>query len=345
MAGGKWAHKVQTGAESTPGTKVNATAILKLRAPAHWVDGGVPVMPRYHDGQAVPGDDSYIPMLMGALQIPQSEAFFEQLDYVLSSALEDQETGTADGSGSSGYVRTYDAHGASNTALNSLLYRTIETGDNQQELEAGYCFVENLQLSGVAGEGAMIQSNWIGRQVEKGSFTGGIAVPAVEEILTSKGSMYIDASGGTIGSTQLTSTLLSWTLQLTTGWKAKFTADSGQLYFDFAYFDRDSWDATFNVVYEHNASAITEFDAFQAQTGRLIRLDIPGTAYGTAGTGTLFSGTKGLRLDMAGKYEAMEKLGERNGNSILAATFKPRYSGTDALAMQIKLANEISATT
>ena len=76
-------------------------------------------------------------------------------------------TGSQDGTGS-GYVYTW---ALATNSTNTLYFYTIETGDNQEEEEAAYCFVESFKLTGTQKEGVMMSAEWLGRQVATGTFT------------------------------------------------------------------------------------------------------------------------------------------------------------------------------
>ena len=68
-------------------------------------------------------------------------------------------------------------------------------------------------------------------------------------------------------------------------------------------------------------------------------MNFPGSTLVTAGTGFT---TKVLRIDLAGKWEKFEKLGEENGNDILTGTFRSRYNATEAAFAEIKVVNELA---
>jgi hypothetical protein len=334
MAGGKWAQKVQLGREATPGTAVAATAIW--RGPAKNLSDNREV--EFVDEQigiAVPTDRSYIGKVGGGLAMAPTPATFEQLPHLLEAGIKLVGTGVADGVGTG---KIYD-YPVGLTAINTIRSYTIESGDNQQAEEMEYSFVEKFVLSGERGKAVMMSGDWIGRQVINTSFTGALTAPTVEDIRAQIGSLYIDAAGGTIGTTQVNTTLLAFNLAVTTGWRAKWTLDSGQLYFNYIYFDPDSYEAKLGVTYEHNGTAVTEKTAWRNQTSRLVRLLFTGSALGTAGT----HASKKLILDLAGKYEKFDALDADDGNSIVKATFSSRYNATAAAAMTITVVNELAA--
>jgi hypothetical protein len=333
MAGVKSLRRIQLGQETTAGTAVASTAlwrgqgVIEDQRELNFVEEDI--------GFFSGADRSYISKFVGALSMPDTPATFEQVGYILAAGVKDVTTGTAD-TGGSGKIYAYTFP---TSALNSVQTFTVEGGDNQQEEEMYYSFVESFALTGAGGEALMLNANWLGRQVQNGTFTTQPATPTVEDILFSKGKLYIDAAGGTIGSTQVSSTLLSMSLSVDTGILPKWTAD-GSLDFNFHQFTRP--EVTLELTYEHNASAVTEKTAWRNETARLIRLDFEGSTLTTAGSSHT---VKVLRIDLAGKYESFAALSDQDGNDTVTATFRGLYNATASTFGEIKVVSEVSPLT
>ena len=62
-----------------------------------------------------------------------------------------------------------------------------------------------------------MQSNWLGRQMTQTSMTGALSAPTVNEALFNHCLLYIDASGGTLGSTQKSGVLTAANIKVKTG--------------------------------------------------------------------------------------------------------------------------------
>lgn len=333
MMGSKWAHRIYLGKETTAGTAVAATTIWR-GVGGNLQDTRVVNTVDEQIGVLVKSNRAYLSQLGGSLNMAATPATFEQLPHILEGGIKKIGTGAADGAGT-GKIYNY----ALGTTVNTIQTYTIETGDDQQAEEMEYSFVDSFTLSGERGQPVMMSANWMGRQVAKTTFTGALSVPTVEDIITGKGAFYIDDVGGTIGTTAVTGTLLAWELQVTTGWRPKFVVDKGILYFDFIYFDPDTFSATFSATYEHNASAVAEKDKWVANTPRLIRLSIPGSATGTPGT--TYS-TKLLRLDMACRYTVFNALDSDEGNSIVTVEGAVGYDSTSAKSLEILVVAEMA---
>lgn len=330
MAGRKLLRKIQLGRESSAGTAVAATTV--------W--GGMGTIEDQREVKFVEEDIGYLsgvdrtytPKYLAAISFDEVEATFEQLPHVLEAGVKTV-TPSQDGTGS-GYIYSYDFP---TTADNTIKTYTIEGGDDQQAEEMEYSFVESFSISGAAEEGVMVGADWLGRQVTDVSFTGSQSRPTVKEILFGKAKLYIDAEGGTIGSTQITSSFLEFVLNVKTGWEPRFTGD-GNLYF--TRHANVGPELTLDITFEHDSNAVTEKGNWRNETARQIRINIDGPALGTAGTTYTY---KTFRIDVAGKWENFEKIGDMDGNDILKGTFKPRYNSTASLFALILIVNELSA--
>lgn len=275
-------------------------------------------------------DRTYIPSVLAGLTMEAVPATFEQLPHLLEAGIMTA-TPTSDGSG---YVRAYTFP---TTAKNVLKTYTIEAGDDQQAEEVAYCYVESFKLTGKGGEALQMSAEWRGRQLSTTAFTTGLSLVVVEEILFSKGTIAIDAVSGSIGATVKSNTLLSADLDVKTGWVAVFTGD-GQLYFAFA--KSTDPEVTLDVTFEHDATGVAEKAIWRAQTPRLIRLKFQGTALSSAGATYT---AKTLVVDLAGKWESFDKIGEQDGNDVIKGKFRGRFNTTGALFASITVVNEVAA--
>jgi hypothetical protein len=334
MAGGiKGLSKIQIGAEGTAGTAVPATTVMRSAFAAP--DDQRPLtFPTEDIGYLSGVDRSYIPYLAGRLAIPAREATFEQLPYTLAAGIKNVVTGVADGVGG-GKIYAYPLPLLS---ANTISTYTIESGDNQQAEEMEYSFVSEFTIAGETQGALMINDTWQGRQWTPAAFTGALSAPDVEPILFQKGKLYIDAVGGTLGNTLISSTLMGMTLSVKTGWVANFTGD-GELYFTNIEHVADQMEVLLNITFRHNATAVTEKANWRAQTARQLRLAFTGSALAA---GTAYS-AKTFLIDLAGKWERFEPLGERNGMMISTGIFRARYNATADLFANLTAVNALAS--
>lgn len=331
MAGIKSLRKIQIGLETTAGTAVAATALW--RGMGTLEDQRETIFPEEDIGLISGGDRTYVPKLLAGITFDETEATFEQLPYPLSAGVKNVVTGAADGSGS-GKVYSYNFTTAAQATVKTY---TIEGGDDQQEEEMEYSFVTAFTLKGVAGEAWKVSSDWQGRQVAPSTFTAAIAIPTVEEMLFSKTLLYIDST--TVGTTLKSNTLLDASLDVKTGIMPVFTAD-GQLYFSFT--KQTQPEVVLELTFEHDSIAVAEKAAWRAQTTRLIQLKTTGSTLTTAGT------TYSLKtqiINLAGKWEKFDKIGDSDGNDIVKGTLRARYHSTSNLFYTHILVNELTSLT
>lgn len=322
--------KIQLGKELTSGSAVAATT--KWRGLGVLQDDQEVIFPEEDIGYISGVNRSYIASVGGSISFDSVEATFEQLPHILEAGVKLVTTGAADGSGS-GKIYSYIMP---TTATNTLRTYTIEAGDNIQAEEMAYSYVESFTIEGNANESLMMSAEWKGRQVVTSAFTTAATLPAVEEILFNKGKIYIDAVGGTIGSTQVSNTLISATVDVTTGIKAIATAD-GNLYFSFTKTTMP--EVTLDVTFEHNSSALTEKTAWRNSTPRQIRLIFEGSDFTTAGT--TYS-KKTFIIDMAGTWESFDAMEDDDGNDTISGTFRARYDSTADLFCEMVVVNALT---
>lgn len=331
MAGIKALRKIQIGREATAGTAVAATNLW--RGMGTMEDQREVVFPEEDIGVISGTDRTYIPKLLAAITFDETEATFEQLPYIGAAGIADLTTGVTDTNGS-GKIYQYAMTTSTQTTVRTY---TIEGGDNQQEEEMEYSFVSAFTLSGKAGEAWKISADWQGRQVTASTFTGSISVPSVEEMLFSKTKLYIDDT--TIGTTQKTLTLLEASLNVNTGIIPVFTAD-GQLYFSF--YKQVMPEVTLDITFEHDSTATTEKTNWRSQTARLVQLKCEGSTLTTAGSS--YSVKTGI-INLAGKWETFEKLGEQDGNDIVKGTLRARWHSTSNQFCTLILVNQLTSLT
>lgn len=321
--------RIQMGRETVAGTAVAATTMW--RGLGTIKDNREVVFPDEHVGYLSGVDRSYTPKLEANISFDSVPATFEQLPHIFEAGIK-TDTPAQDGAGT-GYLYEYPF---ATTSQNTIKTYTIEGGDNIQAEEMEYAFVDSFTLSGVAGEAWMVSANWIGRQVSKTTFTGSLSPVSVEEMIFGKTKLYIDAVDGTIGSTQISDTLLSAEITFNNLNTPVYTAN-GYKYLSFT--KQPGAEITLNMVFEHNSGSVAQKDLWVAETPRLIRLITEGSALGTAATYTY----KTFIQDYAGKYAMFEKIDEQNGNDIISATFNARYNATGDLFAQLSVVNELSA--
>lgn len=330
MPGVTGLRKIQGGREATAGTLVAATALLRFNGV--WKDETVIEFPEVHEGYLGKRNRSYNPSVLASMAL-EGPATFEQTPYILEMGVKTVTPTTDSGSG---YIYTY---AMPTTAQNTIKTMTIEAGDDQAMEEAGYCYVQDFELSGAFGEVWNLKANVFGRQiVSDTTFTPStdITVTTVESMLFQKSKLYIDVDSDTVGTTQKTNTLLRANLKVKGGQMHQHTGD-GNLYFSFTKTVEP--EVLLEVTFEHDGTATAEKTAWRNQTARLIQLKVEGTALTSSGAYSV----KTFIANMAGKWESFDALDSINGNDIVKGVFRASYNSVADLFCNFIVVNEVSS--
>ena len=156
----------------------------------------------------------------------------------------------------------------------------------------------------------------------------------VEEINFSNGKLYIDAVSGTAGTTQVSNTLLGFSLDIKTGVVPVFTGD-GEKYFSFT--KNIGPEVSLDLTLEHDSNGVSVFDDFQAETPKQYRLKFEGSNLTTSGT--TYS-KKTLIIDIVGKVVNVSAPEDRDGDTVITATIQGAYNSTAAKFAEIIVVNE-----
>jgi hypothetical protein len=317
MAGIKALRKIQLGKEASTDHDAGVAATTIWRGMGTLEDLSEYTVPEEAIGLMVESDRLYCAKALAAITFEEVEATFEQLPHIFEAGIM-LATPTTDTGTGSGYIYTYNWP---TTSQPTIRYYTIEGGDDQQEEESPYFYVEEFSLKGEGGAAVMVSANWKGRQIAPSTFTGALSAPTVEDILFSKGKLYIDVDTDAFGTTQKTLTLLDFELNAKTGLMPVWTAD-GAIYYSFV--KGVGPEVTLKLTFEHDTIGVAEKAAWRAKTMRGIQLKFEGTALTSAGAYTY----RTLIINLAGKWEKFDKIGEKDGNDVLQGTLRGKYSSS-----------------
>ena len=328
--------KVQIGQESTAGTIDAATTIWRGEA-GDIEDARVQVEALEDVGYLSGTDRRYDAAYLAVYDQPDTEATFEQIDYIYSAGIDDQATAVADeGAGATGKIRTYVLP---TTAEHTLLTMSIEGRNTTEPVVMEYGFVTKFSLQYTPQEAVKLSGiTWNGRQVTLQAYTAGLSLPVVEEMLFGKTSLYLDAINGTKGATQKTGTLLGATIDVVTGWEPLFTGE-GNLYFTRPKFYPKKMSVSGSITFEFDGVATAQEAIWKAKTAQLLRLKTIGSALTTAGTAYTY---KTHIFDAAMKWTKFNVMDNVDGNDIVSADFVARYNSTASFFAQFITVNELA---
>lgn len=324
--------KTQIGIETVKGTAVDATKIYGGPV-AFPVDDSPLVFTPQDVGISGGTDRSHRPFKLASIAFPKHVPSYQQLPYILQAAIRNIKTGVADGSGSD-FIYAYPLPTTAAYDINTL---TVEGMDDYQEYESEDVFFTEINISGKANEGWQVEAKANGRQVTPGTRTAGLTPSTVEDILFQNTKLYLDAIGGTMGSTVKANTFLGFEAKLMTGWKPQPTGD-GNLYFSFPKYV--GYKFTGKLIFEHDAIGKAQFDAFQASTPQLMRIRALGSALQTPGTTYSYLTAS---IDAPIKYTKASEIKDEGGNDVIEMEWESKYNTTAAIAGSITVVNETSA--
>lgn len=285
---------------------------------------------------------SYIPKTGSEIMF-ESDATYEQLPYIFNASvyLTTPTTDTSSGITRTWNVQSADTDSFATTDLGTLV---VESGDNIGVEISRYVFGKEISLSGKQGEALMLNATFEGREPSTSATFTAVGSTDLENpaktILFSKVKLYIDDSTGTIGTTQVSETILESTLNFKTGW-VSLPAKDGRL--DFSSIKRVHDEITLDVAFEHNASAETEKNAWKSETERAIRLKFEGDALTTTDAGATYD-VKTFIIDLWGKWSTFgaDGLEEQDGDNVFRGSFRSAYSANGANKARFILVNETS---
>lgn len=139
--------------------------------------------------------------------------------------------------------------------------------------------------------------------------------------------LYLDAFGGTAGTTLISNTLISWEVAIKNHLARKYFCDNtvsaggvpmGEL------------EVEVGLVYEANAAGYSEYINWDQMAYRLLRLDL-GNNGAVIGTSAL---KKRIMLDIPCAYSAIDLSGDDNGTRTYKATAKYIYDATNAFGLR-----------
>lgn len=264
--------------------------------------------------------------VMVTVPFQQTTLTYEQVVHLAQAAM-----GQTTPTGPSPYVYSWAV--PLSTTPPTIQPYTLRVGNVQVPLDTKVipgCWVEELEFSGEADGFWTVTATWKGQRAITGTFTSAIAIPDVVDAIFSNTSLYIDASGGTIGTTQVPGVLLGATIKYTSGIEWVPPGD-GVLYPSRIKFGRPKVTYTLKLELEQFSGAsvvATQRAAYENNTLQLLRLRCPGPS------------GRYILWDMAARHTSVGAY-EKNGETNTSVTIEgyADYSSADALMYKMDVAN------
>ncbi len=323
---------VQYGKETTRFTAVAATK--RLTGEINIPKDREPVLFGGSLGLRIRNNQSVIAQIKAdGLRYADRAAYFQELPLFLSLGLKGAITPTEQTPSQADYLWTFNPLLTAADALDAV---TLEMGDDERSYEVEGVACKSLKISGKTGDNSLVsvEAELIGKQLTSTTLTPAIALPTREPMLGNLAKIYLDPSWANVGVTQKTGILREYSAELQFGVEllhhgAAKTVDAlRQSYLG----------GLLQFVFEKGAEAEAIFDAFQAQTFKVMRLAIEGSQIGT---GVVHS----VKIDIGGYFTAVDPWGQEDqGHGLYTATFGGEiYDATGAKAVQALVSTNVSA--
>lgn len=188
-------------------------------------------------------------------------------------------------------VQTYTF--APTATTDDLKTVTWEVGNDTQAYQLPYSLAEKLELTWQGGGPVKLNVDYLSQRAIPQAFTGALSDrTGLEDLVGTTAKVFIDAAGGTIGTTQALN-VLSGKVTLQNRWQ-QITHLVGNLYPDDA--QRDSRWIDFEIDVHFNSA--TEYAFLLSGAERLLRINFTGTTI----AGSSPSTPKSVNVDLYGVY-------------------------------------------
>lgn len=281
-------------------------------------------------GTMAKGERTADTKIMATVPVPETTLTFEQILHLLEASM-----GQVTPTGAGPYV--YDYSVPLGTTPPTIRPYTLRVGNVLVPTDVKVipgCWVEELEFTGEAGGFWKVNATWQGQRAIAGAFTAAIGLPAVEDAIFSNTSLFIDATGGTIGTTQVSGVLVGASIKFASKIEWVPPGD-GTLYPTRIKTGRPQITFTLKLELEETggaSSVAAQRAIYNTNTLQLIRLSCAG------------SSSRQIDWDIAARYDnvaAYEKLNDTN--TVVTIEGHADYSSADALYYGVTVTNGLSA--
>ena len=322
----------QYGFETVKGTAVPATyKIVGIATYTPEIDREFEEFPR---GVRAPVTGGGFTLRKGSMLNFEGNLTYEEVLLFLESGLK---AGVLTGAGPYTYTYTPTINANAATSMKTATIEfVIDDGSTKHfQREAAFAVTRSFTIDLAFNQPAKITAEMFARAEQTSTVTAGLTpITGRTQIPSNLFKVFIDASGGTIGTTQKSTLIRSATLNVTTGFEPDYTLD-GLADLDFTQVDSQMLNATLDLTMEHNADAATEIGIWRSGSVRLIRLKVD--------NGAAAGANKAITFDGAYKYLEPPAFSEENGIEIVTMKLGLEYDQTWAKAFEVIVINGLAA--
>lgn len=321
MSGELWRSQFQIGKETTAGIGVPATRKMYLDTDGSMLKREREARPRKF---AVGSRDNVRELTLGNTQVSGSAKMPLSASEIIELLLMTIKSGVTPTGAGVTKLWTF-------TPGEALDPATMEWHDGARAWEANGVFGNKLSIDGSVDGSNDVTIDLFGMALETASLTGGLSERTPDFIEGWEAKLYIDAFGGTPGTTEIAGTLINWKIEIENGLDRKYFAGNtlnagaipiGELM------------VKASLTFEASpAVAATEFANWDAATKRLVRLEF--------GQNEVIDGSdkKFVTVDIPGAWDAFDLGGSDKGTRTYELSLQYVYDPTNAFGVQIRAQN------
>jgi hypothetical protein len=192
--------------------------------------------------------------------------------------------------------------------------------------------VEEFTLEGAAQEAWKMSATWFGKRPVTSTPTALSTLVSVETAMLPMTLLYIDATGGTIGTTQKTGVLMGAQIRVRTGLVPLPVGDGSLSHSNYKWTKPEiTYSLTLELEEDTGASTVaTERAARFGKTVRLMRLSNSG------------SGSNAFTISFAGIHDSVGDYTNSNGNTTVQISGHAVYSAADTLFWSMTVINGVA---
>jgi hypothetical protein len=246
---GKNMVNVQLGQETTWGTAVAATSLLRLLDEPGFEYSAEPLVFGGVGNIGVP--NVVVPGQVSVEGNLKYYASYEDILYALVGLF-----GSVTPTGSNPYTWTFTAPWSSYPTPKTF---TVEAGTTGIEYRVAGALWKALELSGESGAGVSVSIDLIAKTMQANAMTGSLTMRSVNPVTMNQVALYIDSWAGTMGTTIVPASLIDFTLNVETNRHLKyFTSANAEAWGD------GVWEASLELTLEFNSTVKAYVDAILA---------------------------------------------------------------------------------
>jgi hypothetical protein len=319
MAGELWRGVVQFGKEVTAGTSVAATRKMYFEPDVTLAQEREARVHKFSVGRR----DNVLAQTLGPQTVmfkgKQALSADELIELLLATV-----AGGVTPTGASPYVWTF----APGTTLDAL---TVEWQDGARPWEATGVFGSTLKISGSVDAQNTVEFEGMGLGMVQTALTGGLTdrVPTFIEGWETK--LYIDAFGGTAGTTAVNGTLVNWEVSLDNKLAHEFFAQNS---ISAGVITLGEIEVTAKLTFRADpAVALTEFNNWNVQTERLVQLEFGQNDLISVGQ------YRYVKVNLPGSWSAVNLGGSNQNSRMYELSLQYVYDVTNAFGLEIEVQN------